>query len=225
MPKVWRKILPFISLSKVYYSYDKENMVFSGLDLDLGPGEITAITGPNGSGKTTLSKLVMGILKPDSGKVYLDGNDVDKMTLGEVGSKIGYLFQNPEMQIFANTVFDELSFVLRLKGLEEDKIEVKVNRLLEDFNLKDYKDASPFNLSFGEKQRLAIAGVLINEPRYLILDEPTTGLDYKRKRQLRDILDGLFKKGIGFSLITHDLDFIQHFGARVIKFSKKGELC
>jgi len=217
--------LPFISLSKVYYSYEKENIVFSGLDLELASGDITAITGPNGSGKTTLSKLIMGILRPDSGKVFLDGVDVDKMTLGEVGSKVGYLFQNPELQLFANTIFDELSFVLRLKGLQEEKIEEKVDRLLKDFNLSDYGDASPFNLSFGEKQRLAIASVLINEPQYLILDEPTTGLDYKRKRQLRDILAGLLERGIGISLITHDLDFIQYFGARVLRFSKKGELC
>ena len=114
--------MSFISIDDVSYSYNKKESGFEGLDLAIEKQGMTAIMGPNGCGKTTLTKLIMGVLKPDSGRITLDGLDISGMNLGQVGSIIGYLFQNPELQIFANTVSDELSFVLRLKSFPEEII-------------------------------------------------------------------------------------------------------
>src|SRR5690606_12458880 len=131
-----------------------------------------------------------------------------EMPLSEIGSKIGYLFQNPEKQFFTNTVYDELSFVLKIKGYDDEYIKDKVEKKLKLFQLKGLEKSSPFLLSQGEKQRLAIAAILINEPQYLILDEPTTGLDNRRKEILLKILTKLKNRGIGMTIISHDDEFI-----------------
>jgi len=217
--------MSFISIKGVSYSYDKGREVFSGLDLEIARSGMTAIMGPNGSGKTTLTKLILGILRPDSGRIFLDGDDIGDMSLGQIGCLLGYLFQNPELQIFANSVFEDLSFVLKLKGLTDDVIGQRIDSILSRFNLDEYRDSSPFNLSFGEKQRLAIAGILVNEPSYLILDEPTTGLDFKRKDELGQILKELMDEGKGITVITHDREFVDDFDAEIVLLSKEGRIC
>ncbi|MDI6705721.1 MAG: ABC transporter ATP-binding protein [Bacillota bacterium] len=181
--------------------------------------QFTAITGPNGSGKTTLGKLMTGILKPSTGQVLICGKDSRAMTLGEIGSKIGYLFQNPSHQLFATSVKEEISFVLELKGCTKEEIDRKVKNSLETFHLLHLKESLPFKLSRGEKQRLAIAAVLINEPGFLVLDEPTTGLDMDRRKVLAGILEELRQKGIGMAVISHDQEFVKRHSDRIIKMS------
>src|SRR5690554_3778924 len=125
-----------------------------------------------------------GILRPQIGRVFVCGRDSTEMKLGEIGRRIGYLFQNPGLQIFAPSVREEISFALELKGRSKEEIDSEVNRSLKDFDLTHRSDAFPFKLSRGEKQRLAIAAVLVNKPDFLVLDEPTTGLDMERRRVL-----------------------------------------
>jgi energy-coupling factor transport system ATP-binding protein len=192
-------------------------LVIDGLSIKLYKEQFTAITGPNGSGKTTLGKLMTGILKPQEGYVYISGKNSADMKLGEIGQRIGYLFQNPGLQIFAPTVREEITFALELKGYSKDVIDKEANRFMKDFDLLHLKDAFPFKLSRGEKQRLAIAAVLVNRPGFLVLDEPTTGLDIKRRRALSDMLINLKEKGIGMAVISHDRDFIRRLADRVIK--------
>jgi energy-coupling factor transport system ATP-binding protein len=208
--------LTFLEADEVSFAYDGKTEIISGLDVSIGGRGFTAIMGPNGSGKTTIGKLMMGILKPSSGRVFIDGDDTRTLSLGQAGSKIGYLFQNPQFQIFSQNVMDELTFIPRLKGGDENSLKREAKRLIGLLHLEDKKDIPVFNLSYGEKQRLAIAGILACDPRYLILDEPTTGLDMVRKDMLISILKKLLDDGIGMTVITHDRGFINNFSGRLL---------
>lgn len=208
--------LAFIAADDVHFSYGSKKDLISGLDMKVGAHGFTAVMGPNGSGKTTLGKLMMGILKPDSGTVFIEGEDTRRLSLGQAGSKIGYLFQNPQFQIFSQTIMDELTFIPRLKGADENSLIEEAERLIKLLHLEDKKDIPAFNLSYGEKQRLAIAGILACGPGYLILDEPTTGLDMVRKDMLASILSKLLDDGIGMTVITHDLGFIKNFSGDIL---------
>lgn len=212
--------LAFIRADDVSFSYAGKKPVIRNMNLRFNRGEFTAIMGPNGCGKTTLGKLMVGILKPVSGSIFINKKDITTMSLGEAGAQIGYLFQNPEFQIFATTVMEELTFILRLNDIDEDQIIRQVERVLSLLNLKDKRDSITFNLSYGEKQRLAIAGILLNKPDYLILDEPTTGLDIVRKEILLSTLYELLDEGIGMSVITHDEKFVKNFTGRLIKMNE-----
>ncbi len=206
-----------IELNKISFSYKENQRLFKDLSLTVYDGEITVISGSNGSGKTTLGKLMMGIIKPEEGSITLFGKESSKMNLGQRGQQIGYLFQDPARQLFASTVYKELSFILELKGYDETMIQEQVSKMLDIFQIGYLKDMCPFYLSGGEKQRLALAAVLINQPKYLILDEPTTSLDPKRKQILSDILKQYREEGKGIMLITHDEPFALEHGQRVIE--------
>lgn len=141
------------------------------------------------------------------------------MTLGQIGSKIGYLFQNPDNQIFAPTVREEISFIPELKGCPHEEIAHTTDKMLELFGLRGLEDALPFRLSRGEKQRLALAAILVNHPLFLILDEPTTGLDIERKNMLSNVIRKLKEDGLGMVVISHDEPFIKSHADRLIKLS------
>ncbi len=205
------------------FHYTKGKPVINQLNLSLHKSDITAITGPNGSGKTTLGKLLMGILKPISGDVFIDHQPISDMTLGQMGMKVGYLFQNPEKHFFAHTVEDEMSFILKAKDFNPEYINHQVTKLLDMFDLSHLRKEFPLSLSQGEKQRLAIATILMNDVEYLILDEPTTGLDIKRKEALTHILKDLYHQGIGMTLISHDDGFLNQLSTRVVKLHR-GEI-
>ena len=215
--------LGFIELKNLSFRYKEDKAIIDNMNLKITKDEITTIIGANGSGKTTLGKLMMGILKPISGQVYIENRDITDMTLAEIGSKIGYLFQNPEKHFFSNTVEDELGFVPRTMGCNEDVLEREIQELLILFQLQHLRESYPLLLSQGEKQRLAIATIISNKPEYLILDEPTTGLDVKRKNILISLLRDLKQKGIGMTIISHDDFFIEQLSQRIIKIHR-GEI-
>ncbi|HAJ95779.1 MAG TPA: ABC transporter ATP-binding protein [Actinobacteria bacterium] len=211
--------MDFLEFKKVDFKYNGSGQLFKSIDLSISKKICTTITGPNGSGKTTLGKLMTGILEPEKGSVFLDGKDLLTVTPGHTGRKIGYLFQNPDLQIFTLSVKEELSFTHRFLGDPSENIEPKVDRMLEMFHLSGLKEKVPFNLSRGERQRLALASVMMNGPDYLILDEPTTGLDSIRKKILLGILKDQLEKGIGMSIISHDHDFIGKLSNRLIEIN------
>jgi len=205
-----------ISIKNLFYRYKKsENWVLKGINFQPPEEGLTALIGDNGSGKTTLGKLMAGILKPFRGQVLIDDQATNELSLADIGQKLGYIFQEPERQIFAPTVEEELSFVLRYKGVAEPEIEVRLTEMLDRFDLRDLRRSFPFQLSQGEKQRLALAAILINQPEYLILDEPTTALDLKRKEELLDIIKGLLDRGIGITVISHDHKFAKKYASRL----------
>lgn len=206
-----------IVLENVSFQYTKDRWILKQVDLEIENGSCTFIVGPNGGGKTTLSKLMAGILKPTSGDVYLDQQNTKDLELYQVGTKVGYLFQEPERQIFAATVKDELAFVMDLKEMAQEEIRKRVEAALEQFQLQEVANSFPFQLSRGEKQRLALAAILMNEPSFLILDEPTTGLDRERKKILSQLIEQLKEQGIGMVIISHDEKFIQTHADRVVK--------
>jgi energy-coupling factor transport system ATP-binding protein len=206
-----------IELNKISFSYNENQRLFESLSLVIYDGETTVILGRNGSGKTTLGKLIMGIIKPCKGNIVIFDEDSEKMNLGQKGQKIGYLFQNPSRQLFAATVYEELSFILELKGYEECMIEEQASKMMNLFQIEHLRGMSPFYLSGGEKQRLALAALLINNPGYLILDEPTTSLDPERKEILSKILKQYHDEGKGIMLITHDESFALTHAQRVIE--------
>lgn len=208
----------FIKVENVSYIYPKSTKkVLNNINLDLYRKDFTAIIGSNGSGKTTLCKLLTGIFKPEKGCVLIDGIDSRKMNLCQCGKKIGYLFQNPDRQIFAPTVEEELAFTLDIKGMGKENIEIEINKMMEIFDLNHLRNRFPFSLSRGEKQRLALAAIFINEPKFLILDEPTTGLDIERIKVLSKMINKLKLRGIGITVISHNEEFVKQHATRIVR--------
>jgi energy-coupling factor transport system ATP-binding protein len=186
--------LSYISINNLSFCIEDKN-ILNNINIDIKKDEFVSIAGKNGSGKTTLAKIMTGILKPTMGIVTLDGIDVSSMPLFEVGRKVGYLFQNPERQIFATTVFEELCFAMKFKHVPNEIIDEKVEEIIHRFDLEDIRDSNTFLLSYGEKQRLAIAAIVLNNAEYLILDEPSTGLDSIRKSELSKMFFEIRNKG------------------------------
>ena len=188
-----------ISIKEVSYHYIKGKEILKPINLDIQEKETVVIMGKNGSGKSTLGKLISGIMKPKSGKILIDNLDMaDKKNKKEIRKKIGIVFQNPENQIIFNNIQDEVSFAW--KGL--DKEEIKTNSL-EQVNMKDKRQEDLYELSLGQKQRIMIGEVLAKQPKYIVLDEPTTMIDSKGKEEIYQIIENLKKEGYTIVLITN----------------------
>lgn len=209
--------MAFLELSQVTFSYPgKMKPTLTGINLALEKKEITAVVGPNGSGKSTLTKLMIGVLQATEGEIRLAGRPVPDYSLGEIGRRVGYVFQNPDLQLFCGTVAEEVGFGLINRGCDPEKAEERVEFYLDYFELTACRNAFPLHLSQGEKQRLAIAAVLANEPEFLILDEPTAGLDAYRKKLLEDCLKKIARLGRGMILVSHDAPFVERMAERVV---------
>ncbi|RLI40390.1 ABC transporter ATP-binding protein [Candidatus Bathyarchaeota archaeon] len=213
---------PIVEVVNVSYEYPGGIRAINNVSLTIMPGEFIALLGQNGSGKTTLAKLINGLLKPIEGKVLLKGKDTRKLTVAECAKIVGYVFQNPEHQIFASTIFEEIAFGPRNLGIPEDEVRRRVEESLRFVDLKKPMNAFPHLLSVGEKHRVAIASVLAMEPELLILDEPTTGIDFGRSLQIMRLLQRLRSGGRAVMVITHDLYLAAEFADRII-ILKDGE--
>ena len=212
-----------IETEKMTFGYPHHQLLMREISLSFEESQFTAITGGNGAGKTTLGKLLAGILKPISGSVRLYGQDSTKMKLSEIGNRLCYCFQNPDNQLFTNSVEDEIGFALKYKGMNSDEIKAKVWEMAELFQLSHLMKSLPMKLSYGEKRRVVLAAGLVLEPAFLILDEPTPGLDQERIRILSEVLYRLKRKQIGAILISHDKKFVEDHADRIIVLSK-GEI-
>lgn len=202
------------------FGYSKDKRSISNVSLTLYKGETAVLTGPNGAGKTTLGKLLTGILKPQVGVVRLFGEDIRKMPLACIGQKVGYVFQNPEHQLLAASVEDEIGFGLKYRGIDRSKIDQTTESLMTLFEIEHLRKQFPLNLSWGEKRRVVLAACLALEPEYLILDEPTVGLDEERIDILGQALAKVREKGIGMLLISHKRSFILDNAQRVISIER-----
>ncbi len=194
-----------LELRDVTYSYPGGRRALDGLSLDIHRGESLALTGPNGSGKSTLARLVCGLCRPDSGAIRLEGKPFDPDW--DWRRRIGYVMQNPDSQLFAATVGQECAFGADNFGLPSEESREQISRSLGDFGLAGYEGRDPFSLSYGQKRRVNIVGVLAYEPELLILDEPTCALDQDNRRLLLDLLWELRRRGKTLIVITHDLEF------------------
>lgn len=205
-----------LKLENVSYEYPNGVQAINEVSLEFKAGEFVAIVGPNGSGKTTLAKVACGLLKPTKGKVLIEGLDVGSLTRRILAKKIGYVYQNPDHQLFNQTVQDEIGFGLRVLGLSEKDINEKVLRMAERLGLKGLLDEHPFFLSKGERRRLALASVLVMEPDIIIVDEPTTGQDYKLNLDIMNILEDYRREGRTVIVISHAIPLVVRYATRLI---------
>ncbi len=206
-----------IVFENVSFTYPGGVKAIKSVTLTIRDGEFVGIIGHSGAGKTTLAKLAVGLLKPQEGRVLVDGIDTKTAAVSDLAKHVGYVFQNPDLMIFSHTIFDEVAFALRNFGVPEEEIKARVSKALEEVDLGHKPlDTPPYALSFGEKHRLAIASVLVMEPKTIILDEPTTGLDYGRCLKLFEILKRIRDSGRTVVLITHDLDLLARYADRII---------
>ena len=212
-----------IEVEELDYAYEKSSHVLRNINIKIARGEIIAFTGKNGSGKTTLAKHFNGLLKPSSGKVLIDGKDTAKRTVSELAQTVGYVFQNPDHQIFNDTVFDEVAFGPKNQGITGKKLEELVLNSLAAVGLMEDANLYPYRLSKGQRQRLALASVIAMESDIMVLDEPTTGLDYKEGLEIMELLKKLNLKGHTIIFITHDMGLVADYAKRMIVVSE-GEI-
>jgi energy-coupling factor transport system ATP-binding protein len=213
-----------IVVENLYFKYpEASGYVLKNINLRIGNGESIAILGENGAGKTTLAKNLNGLLKPVEGSVKIDGVDTKDLSVAKVARRIGFVNHNPEHQFFAETVEDEVRFGLRNFGFPEEEIEKAVQEALRSFGLEEYRRKNPFQLSGGEKKRLAIASIMVWRPEALIIDEPTIGMDYAQRLNVQSILRGLVSENRSIIVITHDVDFAANICRRAIVLSR-GEI-
>ena len=197
------------------HAYPNGVQAVRGIDLKIRRGEVVAIVGQNGSGKTTLVKHFNGLLTPTGGQVEVDGRPTTEQGVFLLGRKVGYVFQNPDHQIFSDTVFDEVAFSPRLRKLEEAEVKRRVTEALEAVGLTGYEEEDPFSLTKSGRQRVAVASVLAAHPEVLILDEPTTGLDYAEQRSMMDMVKRLNENGSTIIFVTHHMWVVAEYAHRV----------
>ncbi len=203
-----------IEVDGVGFAYEGRARVLDRVSLRMDAGEFVALIGQNGSGKTTLAKHLNGLLHPTTGRVLLHGRDVRHLPLTAVAAQVGYVFQNPDHQIFAATISEEVAFGPRNLGLGVADVAERVDQALGAVGLRDLADADPFLLSKGHRQRLAVASLLALRPQLLILDEPTTGLDYTEQRRMMDLILRLHGSGMAILMITHSPWVVAEYAQR-----------
>lgn len=197
------------------YGKTKDAELIHGISLSIEDGEFVALTGENGAGKSTFSKLLAGILKPSDGKISVNGIDTKKAKNSVLAKNTGFLFQNPDRQLCTYTVRDEIAFGQKaLKTGTEEEISKRTEKIIERFGFNP--DEAPFSLSRGQRQRLALASIIAVEPKVMILDEPTTGLDYKECMEIMSAVKELNKNGTTVIMVCHDMELVLDFAQRMI---------
>jgi len=205
-----------VEVKELKFSYPSLSDALAGVDLQIREGEFVAIIGQNGSGKTTLAKHFNGLLRPSAGKILCFGADTADMNVSELGRITGYVFQNPDHQIFASNVRDEVTFGPKNYGLSQAEISTNVAEALKAVDLTGYEESDPFSLTKGERQRVAVASVLACKPKILVLDEPTTGLDYSQQKSMMELLRSLNAAGHTIIIITHALWVVAEYAHRAV---------
>jgi cobalt transport protein ATP-binding subunit len=207
---------PVIEVEGLTYSYPNGVVALEGVDLTVRRGEFLAVLGQNGSGKTTLVKHFNGLLKPTEGTVRVGEDETTERGLRSLGQRVGYVFQNPDHQIFSDTVSEEVAFGPKIRGMDEGEIRERVEEALAAVGMEGRGDEDPFGLTKGERQRVAVASVLAVRPEVLILDEPTTGLDYAEQRSMMDLVKSLNESGSTIIAVTHTMWVVAEYAHRAV---------
>ncbi len=208
-----------VQISGLVFRYGDASPAVDDVSLEITAGEFVALVGQNGCGKTTLAKHLNGLHVPTEGEVRILGKTTSEWTLRELGRRVGYVFQNPDHQIFANTVLDEVAFGARNYGLPEETVQEKVEAALAVTGLAGREQEDPFNLTRGERQQLAVASVLATDPEILVLDEPTTGLDYHGQVAILNLIRRLNESGKTIIMITHSMWIVAEYADRCVIMS------
>jgi energy-coupling factor transport system ATP-binding protein len=205
-----------LTAEDIHYSYSSGIEALKGVSINVNDSEFVAIMGQNGAGKTTLVKHFNGLLKPTAGRVIVNNIETTKTSVAALARNVGFVFQNPDHQLFSETVEDEISFALKNFGYEPKAIEKRITWAINLLGLSQYRKTSPFMLSGGERKRVALASVLAWDPQILILDEPTIGQDHLQKENLRQFIVQMQTQGKTIVIVTHDVEFVAECNPRVV---------
>ena len=206
-----------IEFRDVHASYDAATPILKGMSFAIRDGEFVAFVGTNGAGKSTTMRLVNGLLKPESGEVLIDGVPTTQLKTSELARRVGFLFQNPDSQICCGTVREELLFGFKALKLDPAEAATRVDEVIDEFGFNP--DDDPFLLNRGTRQLLALASIVVLGTPVVILDEPTTGLDYRECVKVMDIIERLHAAGTTVVMVCHDMEVVGDFAERVIVMS------
>ena len=209
---------PLLEVRDLCFGYNKGQHTLQNVSFSIGKGEMVSIVGRNGAGKSTLSKLICGFETQDSGEIYLNGKDLKDENIRRRAKHIGYVMQNPNQMISKTMIYDEVAMALQGSGLTEKQIQEKVEDTLKVCGLYPFRKWPVSALSFGQKKRVTIASVLVQDPELILLDEPTAGQDFRHYTDIMEFLQGLNTRGVTVVMITHDMHLMLEYTPRALVF-------
>ncbi len=209
---------PLLEVRDLCFGYNKGQHTLQNVSFSIGKGEMISIVGRNGAGKSTLSKLICGFETQDSGEIYLNGKDLKDENIRRRAKHIGYVMQNPNQMISKTMIYDEVAMALQGSGLTEEQILEKVDDTLKVCGLYPFRNWPVSALSFGQKKRVTIASVLVQDPELILLDEPTAGQDFRHYTDIMEFLQGLNTRGVTVVMITHDMHLMLEYTPRALVF-------
>ena len=209
---------PLLEVRDLCFGYNKGQHTLQNVSFSIGKGEMVSIVGRNGAGKSTLSKLICGFETQDSGEIYLNGKDLKDENIRRRAKHIGYVMQNPNQMISKTMIYDEVAMALQDSGLTEEQIQEKVDDTLKVCGLYPFRNWPVSALSFGQKKRVTIASVLVQDPELILLDEPTAGQDFRHYTDIMEFLQGLNTRGVTVVMITHDMHLMLEYTPRALVF-------
>lgn len=209
---------PLLEVRDLCFGYNKGQHTLQNVSFSIGKGEMVSIVGRNGAGKSTLSKLICGFETQDSGEIYLNGKDLRDENIRRRAKHIGYVMQNPNQMISKTMIYDEVAMALQGSGLTEEQIQEKVEDTLKVCGLYPFRKWPVSALSFGQKKRVTIASVLVQDPELILLDEPTAGQDFRHYTDIMEFLQGLNTRGVTVVMITHDMHLMLEYTPRALVF-------
>lgn len=207
---------PLLEINDICFSYDGMRPILNHVSATIHEGEMLSLVGKNGAGKSTLAKVMTGFIKPDSGTITMNGDDLSKYSIAERAEYVGIVLQNPNQMISKTMIYDEVAFGLRIRKIDEEEIERRVKDVLKVCGLSEFRKWPISALSYGQKKRVTIASILVLNPKILILDEPTAGQDYYHYSEIMEFLKGLNEQGQTILLITHDMHLMLEYTERAI---------
>ena len=213
--------MAFVSLKDVSFSYPGGFLAVDNITIEVEKGENVAIVGQNGAGKTTTVKMCNGLLRPTKGEIHIGDMDTKDYTTAQISRKVGYVFQNPDDQIFHSTVYDEVAFGPKMMKYSEEEVSKMVNKALEITGMDVYSDENPYNLPLSMRKFVTIAAIISMDTEVMIFDEPTAGQDLNGNIRLAEILKKLHEQGKTVITISHDMEFIVNNFERVIVMANK----
>ena len=217
LPPARQQTEPVLEVKDLSFSYVPGKKVLQDIDFRIEKGEMVSIVGKNGAGKSTLSNLICGFIRPDAGKILLEGSDISGLSIKERGEVIGLVMQNPNQMISKPMIFDEVALGLAVRGVGEEEIKERVHETLKICGLYPFRNWPVSALSFGQKKRVTIASILVMNPRVLILDEPTAGQDFRHYTEIMEFLKDINERlGITIIMITHDMHLMLEYTDRAI---------
>lgn len=211
-----------IKCKDLVHVYPNGVQALKGITLEIHKGEYIAFVGQNGSGKTTLVKHFVGLLKPTSGSVEVNGVSTTAIKVSALSRQVGYVFQNPDDMLFSSSVEEEIAFGPKMMGMTGDEIKPRVEKILIELGLESLRTEHPFALSLGDRQRVAVACALALEPGAFVFDEPTTGQDHFGGKSIMALIDLLHSRGNTIIIITHDMNLVAEHAHRVVVMNQGG---